>query len=560
MHGRRFVGISFLVVFILLAACSDENNAENNGNNEKEETEENEEETSEEPVEMETLDYGDEYGLEVDPPAEEVNTELPVKGTIDETDELADDDVWVHIRKKDNTEEIKDSEFEYYIPVENGQFKDKVNLPNGEGEYKVVVRLPSDEDEDDKYYDAAEFDVKNVDDEIEREVQYEKYGIDRDLQLADDISGWNKADRTFDISGTVGEDYNGERLLVEVGKDTEDHDVVLPIENGKFSGEIPLNHGEGTHQIKVQLEDEDDEKYYDSAELYVMNESDKELTDFDEYEDYIDSGVTLESPAQDVEKVQDEIEYPVQGTIDEDAPLADEINYIVVEMRQTDDHEESTYIIPVEDYEFKQETYFRFGPGDYEVTISIPDPEKEDGAKFHYKNILSLDHEVEDIEDKRDILPSRGTQADDPEIIDKAEELTEGKDDDREKAKAIYEYVAKNIDYDVDKFEEDAFEADDSAIKTLESENGICQDYTFLTVALLRSLDIESHYIEGFAGSDRHAWVEADLDGEEVEMDPTFGAGYVDDDDEFVSDYDEDYFDPDEDLLDETHVREGPMY
>src|SRR5699024_11463763 len=80
----------------------------------------------------------------------------------------------------------------------------------------------------------------------------------------------------------------------------------------------------------------------------------------------------------------------------------------------------------------------------------------------------------------------------DPVIIDKAEEITEGLDSDREKAKAIYEYVAKNIDYDVEKFDNDVFNPDDNAIDTLESGKGICQDYTFLTTALLRSVDIES--------------------------------------------------------------------
>src|SRR5699024_11929901 len=89
-----------------------------------------------------------------------------------------------------------------------------------------------------------------------------------------------------------------------------------------------------------------------------------------------------------------------------------------------------------------------------------------------------------DIENKRDILPSRGTESDDPEIVEKAEEVTEGLQDDREKAKAIYEYVAKHTDYDGEKYEEDVFDLDDSAIETLESGVGICQDYTFLTTAL----------------------------------------------------------------------------
>src|SRR5699024_7063520 len=113
-------------------------------------------------------------------------------------------------------------------------------------------------------------------------------------------------------------------------------------------------------------------------------------------------------------------------------------------------------------------------------------------------------HEVKNIEDKRDILPSRGIQSDDPIIIKQAEKLTAGIEGEREKAKAIYEFVSKHVEYDVEKFKEDIFHPDDSAIDTLDLGSGICQDYTFLAVALLRSADIESRYVEGYAGG-RHA-------------------------------------------------------
>src|SRR5699024_7895753 len=99
---------------------------------------------------------------------------------------------------------------------------------------------------------------------------------------------------------------------------------------------------------------------------------------------------------------------------------------------------------------------------------------------------------------------------------------------------------------------------DDNAIDTLESGKGICQDYTFLTTALLRSVDIESRYIEGHAGA-RHAWAEAKVDGEWIELDPTWGDGYVDGD-EFIAEYNEDYYDPDEDVMEETHTRQGVKY
>src|SRR5699024_12592430 len=101
---------------------------------------------------------------------------------------------------------------------------------------------------------------------------------------------------------------------------------------------------------------------------------------------------------------------------------------------------------------------------------------QEEGPKYYYLSVLSLKHEVEDIDDKRDLLPSRGTESDDPVIIDKAEEITKGLDSDREKAKAIYEYVAKNIDYDDEKFEDDVFNLDDNDNEKHESRKGRGQD------------------------------------------------------------------------------------
>jgi transglutaminase-like putative cysteine protease len=149
-----------------------------------------------------------------------------------------------------------------------------------------------------------------------------------------------------------------------------------------------------------------------------------------------------------------------------------------------------------------------------------------------------------------------------------AQEITAGKATEREKAKAIYDYVAENISYDVQKFENDEFSWDDSALKTLELKTGVCQDYAFLATALLRASDIEARFIEGKAGSGmlsrgilggRHAWVEANIDGEWLTMDPTWGAGYVKDG-VFVAKYNEQYFDPNMEEFNKTHYRIGVVY
>lgn len=579
MRKRYKIWVLCISLLLFISACGDQNNANNNdeSNNEtnneltnesddeniEDDIEDEQKETTSAPVDVELLTYGEELGLTLEPPMNELATEMVLKGEVEKTDNLNEEMIWVEIWKDDQIEEITKQEFNYFIPIENGSFEKNLNLYHGEGEYYVTVRLPSeDETEEDQFYDAAEFMVENTDDDIKRDVEFSKYGIAKDLQLSEGISGWNTAEKMFELNGRVDEDYNGESIFAEIEKDGESHTVTMPIRDGHFTGDIPLNYGAGVHEITLQLEiDDDAEKegmYYDSAFLYVDNESDEQMSEFTEYADYIDSGLILDEPSREVETELSDIEYPIKGRIDADAPLADDVNYIIVSIEHLEDYDESTYYIPVEDYEFEETAHFRFGPGEYEVTFHIPEPDQEEGPRFYYQSVLSVNHTLESIDDKRDILPSRGTESDDPEIIEKAEEITEGLDSEREKAKAIYEYVAKHVDYDVEKYEKDIFNPDDSAIATLESGLGICQDYTFLTTALLRSIGIESRYIEGYAG-DRHAWVEAKVDGDWIELDPTWGAGYVDGD-QFVAEYNEDYFDPDKEMLAETHSRDDIMY
>jgi transglutaminase/protease-like cytokinesis protein 3 len=57
----------------------------------------------------------------------------------------------------------------------------------------------------------------------------------------------------------------------------------------------------------------------------------------------------------------------------------------------------------------------------------------------------------------------------------------------------------------------------------------------------------------------RHAWVEAKVDGKWLTMDPTWGSGYIKDD-KFVADFNEKYFDPNPDEFEKTHTRTGVSY
>src|SRR5699024_103403 len=397
----------------------------------------------------------------LEPPSSEVATNFSMQGTIDQVEELLEDDVWIIIRKTESIEEISNREIEYYLPLENGEFLGDLKLPNGEGEYRVTVRIPS-TDRDNYYYDAAQFRITNVDNTIARDIEVTKYGLEKELQFSDSVQGYNEATEVIEIEGTVSDTYDAPALLAEVKKDGDKNMIAIPIENGTFKGEIPLYFGEGTHEILINMYSDDesdrDGTYYHSALLYAHNESDKIFPEITQYGPFIERGLILDQPDWNMETELNSIEYPVKGSINPEAPLADTVSHVIVGIQHADDRKaKATYYFPVEDYTFEDVAHFRFGPGEYKVTIYVPNEEQKKKNEFHYTAALEIKHELSDIEDQRDILPSRGVESDSPTIIEQAEEITKGLTKDREKAKAIFEFVAKHVAYDVEKFREDVF-------------------------------------------------------------------------------------------------------
>ncbi len=133
-------------------------------------------------------------------------------------------------------------------------------------------------------------------------------------------------------------------------------------------------------------------------------------------------------------------------------------------------------------------------------------------------------------------------QSEDSRIISRAQQITSGIDSAYERARAIHDWVATNIYYNVDAEQSDNIVIGNNlfidAIGTLNKQTSVCQGYADLTVALLRASGIPSRTVIGYAltGADEewderkvsaaagqnHAWVEAFLDERWVLMDPTW--------------------------------------
>jgi hypothetical protein len=558
-----FIIISLLSLILFISGCS--NSESSNSKTEETQKEENKydklvkeknKELDLQPIEL--TSYSEEAGVTLNKPTYKefaVNKKVVVEGEIEKFSEIKSDYVWIKVQATE--EEPAGMEQEYYAPIKEGKFKQEISLFNGDGQYEVKVQVPS-LDREDYYYETASFTVHNVNPDIERDVTYSPFGQEAEILLNLDLRYVTEKE-IFSLSGDAGTLSDNDTIMIKLTKDSDSWTHVLPIVDGQFSFDVPLLYGKGVHELEVLVPDEEREKYYQPAtKILINNESDRTLSPIDFSSTYLERGVTLNYPQ--FGGVESDGLFTIKGSIDPKASFGPETTHIYVTTKKGED--EALDVIPVEDFSFDDSFYLRFGPGTYEVMLSVPEIKEENSDRFRYFGFAKFEVESTS-EDKRDLLPSRGVESDAPEIIELAGQLTNGLTTDREKAEAIYKYVASNISYDVEKYETKNYNWDDSALKTLQLKKGICQDYAYLTIALLRASNVEARLIEGnaFGGfwPQKHAWVEAKVDGNWLTMDPTWGAGYIKDN-AFVAQYTAEYFDPNPTEFEKSHKRTGVSY
>lgn len=104
-----------------------------------------------------------------------------------------------------------------------------------------------------------------------------------------------------------------------------------------------------------------------------------------------------------------------------------------------------------------------------------------------------------------------------------------------EKVRAIFVWIASNIDYDIDNmFAINFYEKPEQKIaKPLTTHKGICENYAALFNDVCSKCAIKSFVVEGytkqngFADYIPHAWCAAQLDSSWFLFDPTWGSGYI---------------------------------
>ncbi len=109
----------------------------------------------------------------------------------------------------------------------------------------------------------------------------------------------------------------------------------------------------------------------------------------------------------------------------------------------------------------------------------------------------------------------------------KAKELTEGAATDEQKAKAIYEYIIRNVSYDKELARKVTTDYVPDIDGTLKSGKAICYGYATLYAAMLRSEGIPAKLAMGTTNlvDEYHAWNEVYLGGKWVIVDTTVDAG-----------------------------------
>jgi hypothetical protein len=124
---------------------------------------------------------------------------------------------------------------------------------------------------------------------------------------------------------------------------------------------------------------------------------------------------------------------------------------------------------------------------------------------------------------------------------------------DVEKVRAVYDWIAMNISYNYNEYLNPS-NRDTSAGDVLQSRSSVCEGYSNLFQNIAKAAGLEVTTINGWGkgigysagqqitGPSDHAWNAVKINGAWYLLDSTWGAGYIDEQNNFVFDFDDEYF------------------
>jgi transglutaminase/protease-like cytokinesis protein 3 len=142
---------------------------------------------------------------------------------------------------------------------------------------------------------------------------------------------------------------------------------------------------------------------------------------------------------------------------------------------------------------------------------------------------------------------------------------------DTEKARALFRWIAANIEYDVQGYFNPASRSHQSLDDALKTRKGVCAAYSSLFQALADHMGLEAATISGHGkgysytpgeptDGSNHDWNAVRLDGESRLIDCTWGAGHIDEWRRFQRAFDDFYFLTPPRLFVFTHFPEDPQW
>jgi hypothetical protein len=149
--------------------------------------------------------------------------------------------------------------------------------------------------------------------------------------------------------------------------------------------------------------------------------------------------------------------------------------------------------------------------------------------------------------------------------------LAQAGSDDLTRARALYRWVAGHIDYDAIGFRSNNY-GDVSPEGVLRRRASVCEGYARLTEALGAAMGLQVEVVSGwskgygyttgqrFDGPTNHAWNAVRIEGQWRLMDPTWGAGYLDQRMQFVRRFQEHYFLTAPDAFVFDHLPQDPRW
>ncbi|MDF2592607.1 MAG: hypothetical protein K0S75_2073 [Clostridia bacterium] len=231
----------------------------------------------------------------------------------------------------------------------------------------------------------------------------------------------------------------------------------------------------------------------------------------------------------------------VQGFVNiQGITMKDKIKLMVAK-----NNEQLWYDVKLENGRFNQKLWLNWGKGSYTINVMV--------NEYDRKYSLGPKITVENVKEINALLsPEKYIECEDKLIIDQAAEITKGLTGDMERARAIYNWVSKNIAYDYEKYGKhlnNDYNNEYGALLALNTKKGVCYDHATLTAALGRASGLQTKLVKGtgkingIAGY--HAWNEIYIADESkwIKLDTSFAA---------VSN--QDYFDNEN--FDESHIAE----